>query len=237
MSYPTEPLKELDSTYIVRDRSNKEEMSRVEIQDKMLTKGQGGVLPELTDKQHLRRVLDVGCGTGGWLMETARTYPTIEKLVGVDISQEWLAYARAQAKDQGLDERVEFRTMDALRALEFPAASFDLVNQRLGTSWLRRWEWPKILFECQRVTRPGGIIRVTEGNIVIENNSPALTKLNSIALEAVYRSGRLFKAESSGLTGELVRLMKQHAIENVESRVHTLVYQAGTESGQCFFSS
>jgi trans-aconitate methyltransferase len=56
-------------------------MARQDIQDKMLTTGMGGVLPELAgrvDYSCLQRVLDVGCGTGGWLMETARTYPTIE---------------------------------------------------------------------------------------------------------------------------------------------------------------
>jgi hypothetical protein len=75
----TEPLREHSSTYIVQDRSNLEEMTRLEIQDKMLTTAMGGVLPELVDPGSLQRVLDVGCGTGGWLMETARTYPTIEK--------------------------------------------------------------------------------------------------------------------------------------------------------------
>lgn len=105
-------------------------------------------------------VLDVGCGAGGWLIETAKTYPHIKKLVGVDISDKMLAYPRVQAQAQQLDGRVEFQAMDALRILEFPPASFDLVNQRLGNSWLRTWEWKKILLEYQRVTRPGGIIRI-----------------------------------------------------------------------------
>src|SRR5947199_9895890 len=102
--FPTGPQREQPSAYFVQDRSNIEEITRLEIQDKMLTIGMGGVLPELTDQQHLRRVLDVGCGTGGWLMETAKAYPTIEKLVGADISNTILAYARAQAKTQVLDQ-------------------------------------------------------------------------------------------------------------------------------------
>jgi ubiquinone/menaquinone biosynthesis C-methylase UbiE len=40
-------------------------------------------------------VLDVGCGTGGWLMETAKTHPMIEKLVGADISARMVEHARA----------------------------------------------------------------------------------------------------------------------------------------------
>jgi ubiquinone/menaquinone biosynthesis C-methylase UbiE len=235
MSYLTEKLQEHPSTYIVQDRDNQDEMTRLQIQDKMLTTGMGGVLPELSDPNVLRRVLDVGCGTGGWLLETALTYPMIERLVGADISGKVLAYARKEAATQQLDHRVEFQTMDALRVLNFPSSSFDLVNQRLGASWLRTWEWPKILAEYRRVCRSSGIIRITEGNVVIENNSPALTKLNSIALEAVYRSGRLFEAESDGLTGRLVHLMTRHGIHDVQTRVYTLVYQAGTNAHQCFY--
>ena len=144
VSHPEEP-REHPSTYIMQDLGNLDELSRLDIQDKMLTTEMGGVLPELADPTSLRRVLDVGCGTGGWLMETARTYPTIERLVGADISNKIVTYARDQAKAQHLDGRVEFHTMDALRILEFPPASFDLVNLRLGASWIRTWEWTKIL--------------------------------------------------------------------------------------------
>ena len=235
MSDRREPLREQPSTYVVQDRSNEEEMVRLEIQDKMVTAGVGGVLPELTDHSCLQRVLDVGCGTGGWLIETAKTYPTIEKLVGVDISAKMVEHARTQAERLGLDGRVEFQTMDALQMLDFPQSSFDLVNQRFGTSWLRTWEWRKILWEYQRVCRPGGIIRITEESVDFECNSPALTKLGLIGIEAGYHSGRLFSARHDGLTRELVSLMTQYGIQNVQTRHHTLVYRAGTETGQYFY--
>jgi ubiquinone/menaquinone biosynthesis C-methylase UbiE len=231
----TDPQKEHPSAYFVQDRSNLEEMARLEIQDKMLNTMMGGVLPELADHSSLRRVLDVGCGTGGWLMETARTYPTIEKLIGIDISSTMITYARAQAKAQALDERVEFQTMDALRVLEFPNAFFDLVNQRLGLSWLRTWEWKKILLEYQRVVRPSGIVRITEGHVTNESNSPALTKLCQISLEVCFRSGRLFTESSDGVVSELVHLMTLHGLEDVKSHLYTLVYRAGTESCQYFY--
>jgi ubiquinone/menaquinone biosynthesis C-methylase UbiE len=231
----SESQKEYASTYPVQDRSNQEEMIRLDIQDKMLTMGMGGVLPELSDPTVLRRVLDVGCGTGGWLMEAARTYPTIERLVGVDISNKMMAYARAKAKDEGLDGRVEFLTMDALRILEFPASSFDLINQRAGISWLRTWEWTKLLSEYQRVCRTDGIIRITEGTIVVESNSPALTKLSEISLEAMHHSGRLWTLNSGGVGHELASLMTTHGIKDVESRTHTLVHRAGTQAGQYFY--
>lgn len=233
---PTEPPGENSGTYVVQDRDNQEEITRLEGQDRMLTAGMGGVLPELTDHSGLRWVLDVGCGTGGWLIETARTYPTIERLIGGDISGKMLSYARARANALGLDGRVHFQTMDAVRSvLEFPDSSFDLVNQRAGVSWLRTWDWARLLLEYQRVCRPGGIIRITEPDLAFEGNSLALKKLNTIFVKTFYRSGRLFTPRSDGLTSELVRLMTQYGIQDVQTRVHTLIYRAGTESWRDFY--
>jgi len=233
MSDPTDEQREYASAYIVQDRSNQDEMTRLDLQDKMVTSGMGGVLPELTDPTSLRRVLDVGCGTGGWLIETALTYPHIEKLVGADISSKLTAHARAQAEKLGLDGRVQFQTMDALRILEFPPSSFDLVNQRAAASWLRTWEWTKILLEYQRVTRPGGIIRLTEFGGV-ESNSPALSQLLDINVKAFHHSGHFFTDSHNGVTGELVRLLTQHGIQEVNTHLHTLVYRPGTEAHQGF---
>ena len=235
MPDPTEELREHESTYVVQDRSNVEEMTRLSIQDKMLTKGQGGVLEDVADPQLLQRVLDVGCGTGGWLMETAKTYPTIKMLVGVDISLKMVKYAQAQAESLGLGERVQFRTMDALRALDFREGFFDLINQRLGASWLRTWEWKKILLEYQRVARADGIIRITESDAWSGGNSPALTKLCNLILEAGYHSGLFFHSRRDGVTSELPRLMTQHGFRHVQTRVHTLVYRAGTNAHQSFY--
>jgi ubiquinone/menaquinone biosynthesis C-methylase UbiE len=207
---------------------------RFEIQDHMITTGMGGVLPEFADASLLQRVLDVGCGTGGWLMEMARTYPNIKKLAGADVSSKMLSYARSIAVRLGLGERVDFHTMDALRMLEFPPASFDLVNQRLGASWIRQWEWTKLLVEYHRVTRPGGIIRITESAIV-ESNSPALTKLCDLVLQTCFHSARFFSRRSDGVISKLVLLMTMHGIEDIQTQDHTLVFQAGTSEHHWFY--
>jgi SAM-dependent methyltransferase len=130
---------------------------------------------------------------------------------------------------------VQFQTADALRALPFSGDFFDLVNQRLGFSWLRTWEWRKILLEYHRVCKPSGIIRITEPNVVIESNSPALTRLHTIILETFRNSGNLWTASNDGITDQLVPLLTQHDIRDVQSRVHTLVYRAGTPEHQSFY--
>jgi ubiquinone/menaquinone biosynthesis C-methylase UbiE len=88
---------EYPSTYFVQDRSNQQEMARLTVQDHLMTHAMGGVLPEQPDPTSLRRVLDVGCGTGSWLLEAAQTYPGLT-LVGIDISQPMIDYARQQAE-------------------------------------------------------------------------------------------------------------------------------------------
>ncbi len=235
MSTPTEPQREHPSTYFVQDRSNEEELTRLQIQDQIVTTGMGGVLPEQPDPLIFQQVLDVGCGTGGWLMEAARTYPTMSLLVGVDVSSRMVEYARTQAEAQQVSDRVQFRSMDALRMLEFPSAFFDLVNQRFGASFLRTWDWPKLLLEFQRVTRPGGVIRVTESHMLAENTSPALSNLNALSLQAFYQAGHLFTSESTGISGELARLLQQHGLQNVQTHAHTLEYRPGTAEGQHFY--
>jgi ubiquinone/menaquinone biosynthesis C-methylase UbiE len=144
--------KENPSTYFVQDRSSKEELQRLQIQDHLLTTAMGGVLPEQPDSLRFKRVLDIGCGPGGWLIEMARQYPDGEAFVGVDISQSIVEAARKHAFDARQDH-VEFHTMDALRMLEFPNAFFDLVNLRCASSFVRTWDWPKLLEEMRRVCR------------------------------------------------------------------------------------
>jgi ubiquinone/menaquinone biosynthesis C-methylase UbiE len=221
------------STYFVRDRKDKRELTRLMIQDRLLTAMMGGVLPEQPNPTIFRRVLDVACGTGGWIIEAAQTYPEVS-LVGIDISQRMIKYARNQAEAYQVSDRVEFHVMDVLQTLEFPAASFDLVNLRLGISFLRTWDWPKILGELHRVTCPGGVIRLTESETIHQSNSPALTQLFEIAQCAFYRAGHLFTQESTGLTSHLARLVDQHGYKQVQTKTYTLEYRAETPEGEAY---
>ena len=41
--------------------------------------------------------------------------------------------------------------------LEFPSGFFDLVNMHLAQGWMRAWDWPKLLQEAQRVSKPEAI--------------------------------------------------------------------------------
>jgi len=77
--------KEQPSTYFVQDRQIKEELLRLTSQDQILNAAMGGILPEQLDPTIFHRVLDVGCGTGGWAIASAQRYPTMS-LVGSSLS-------------------------------------------------------------------------------------------------------------------------------------------------------
>ncbi len=229
---PSEPRRQHASTYFVTDRSNREEMLRLTLQDQMLTTGMGGVLTEQAAPTSFQRVLDVGCGPGAWLIDTAQTYPSIELLMGVDISGKMVEHARTCATLAGVSDRVEFAVMDALLMLEYPDRFFDLVNQRAGASYLRTWDWSKLLREYRRVTRPGGVVRVTEFALTPTSSSQALTRLCDLLVQALYQAGHLFRCESTGVTSDLARLLDQHGIQQVQTRTWMLSYRAGTVAWQ-----
>lgn len=237
MSTFSNPHQEHPSTYIVQDRSNQEELMRVQVQGQMITACMGGVLPEQPDPHRFRRVLDVGCGTGEWLIEMAKTYPNISLLIGVDVSGKMVDYARAQAEAQQVSDRVEFHFMDVRQGLVFPESFFDLVNQRFAGSWLHIGDWTKLLSGYVRVMQPGGVIRITEPYNFPEDNSPALGRLSELLLQALYQSGHFFALQQDGLTRELVPLLNQHKLEQVQTRAYTLEYRAGTVELQRFFEN
>jgi ubiquinone/menaquinone biosynthesis C-methylase UbiE len=223
------------STYFVENRSSKDDLTRLQIQDQMLTTAMGGVLPEQSTPAAFRRVLDVGCGTGGWLIETARTYPTIAVLAGVDVSNTMVEHARTQATLHQLDERVEFHVMDALRMLEFPDHFFDLVNQRSGASYLRTWDWRKLLQEYRRVLQKGGIVRISEGEWGPESTSPALTFLFDLLCRAFAQAGHSFSPERDGIICKLEPLLTQHGFDHIQRHLTVQEYHAGTQEWQHFF--
>ncbi len=237
MSTSSNPQREQPSTYIVQNRSNQDELDRVRIQGELVTIGMGGPLPEQTDTDTatFRRVLDVACGAGDWLIELAATYPTMTRLVGVDVSAKMISYAHTQVEAHQCGERVEFQVMDALRMLEFPPAAFDLVNMRFGSSFLRQWDWPKLLQEFRRVTRRGGTIRFTEGEVFQECSSPAMLRLGQIFLQAIRQAGHTFSADGNGVTKELAGVLTRHGLQHVQTRPYALVYRAGTPEWQSYY--
>lgn len=235
MPTPSDPQKGLPNTYVVQDRSNKEELTRLQLQDHLITEAMGGVLPEQPDATSFQRILDVACGAGDWLIEAAKTYPHLARLIGIDANSKLIEYARRAAEAAGVNDRVEFHVMDALGTLEFPHGYFDLVNHRAAAGWLRTWDWPNLLREYRRVCKPDGIVRVTEAIFIKESNSPALNRLAQLLIEALHNAGHYFTPQSDGIIGYLPGVLQRSGLQNIQTRTYTPQRRAGTPEWQGFF--
>lgn len=229
------PHRSHPNTYFVQGDATTNEAVRLQIQDRIITGVMGGVLSEQMQPSRFQEILDLGCGTGGWLIELAHTVPPPSLLVGIDVNPAMLAYATSQAQAQQVNDRIQWREMDALGVLDFPSETFALVNLRFGLSFVRTWDWPRLLNECQRVCKPGGAIRFTDADLRVRSSSAALTQVFDLIVAAFYRAGRLFTPQGDGLIRQLAPLLERAGLQNVETRVWVRQCQADTAEGQAAF--
>ncbi|MBV9689977.1 MAG: class I SAM-dependent methyltransferase [Ktedonobacteraceae bacterium] len=110
MTTPVEPP--AGENVYFNDPESGAEMARLIDQDRLITQCMGGALPEQANGfSGIDRMLDIGCGPGGWLLDIAFEHPEIE-VVGIDISRAMTDYARGRAEVQGLSN-ASFHAMDA----------------------------------------------------------------------------------------------------------------------------
>lgn len=96
------------------------------------------------------KILDVGSGTGSLSFALAARGDH-EEIVGIDVAEPFLAYARQRNKDP----RISFRVADAT-ALPFADARFDRAVSQLVLQFLP--EPLEAVKEMKRVVRPGGTV-------------------------------------------------------------------------------
>ena len=177
------------------DAENGTELVRLIEQDRFLFELMGDLLPKNIDLQAVQQILDVACGPGSWALRVATTYK--DKVVtGVDISKNLLEYSRLCARLQYLDN-LQFFDMDVLQSLDFADESFDVVNARLINSFLKQDQWPPLIAELWRVTRPGGYLCLTE-SVVSDTNNPAFQEFSDLVFRALHQEGRPYFRDASG---------------------------------------
>ena len=96
-----------------------------------------------------QRVLEYGCGNGKHSLALARRGADV---IGIDVSVEGIQQATAQARAEGLEDKLTFEVMNA-EALEFPDDNFDIV---CGNSILHHLNLQNTCRELIRVLKPEG---------------------------------------------------------------------------------
>ena len=114
-------------------------------------------LQSLVTERPPRRILDVGCGTGVYLIHAATAGDPQLTGLGVDLDATVVGLARQRLADAGLAERFEVRQAD-IRAVELPAASFDLVLLLQNVYYFAEDERPDLLRRLHGLLAPGGTL-------------------------------------------------------------------------------
>lgn len=105
-----------------------------------------------------RRVLDMGCTVGHSTLVLCDYFPDAE-IHAIDVGASVLRYADARARHLG--KAVHFSQQSA-ESTDFESGSFDLVVSSAMFHETSRAAVPKIMSECARLLRPGGIVAHAE---------------------------------------------------------------------------
>ncbi|KAA3628407.1 MAG: class I SAM-dependent methyltransferase [Proteobacteria bacterium] len=120
------------------------------------------ILPELPGVKALMdaggAILDVGCGTGNFLLQLAKAFPG-GRCVGVDIDPVGIAVAKRRIAAADLGDRVA--------AIEGPIASvqpatFDIVVMVEVLHEIEPAVRPRVVSECAQALRPGGWLVIVD---------------------------------------------------------------------------
>ena len=163
-----------------------------------------------------RRALELGCGTGIFLEKVA---PSGARIVGLDLSEDLLAKARARLVAA---PNVVLHRGNA-ESLPYADASFDAVY---GSSVLHHLDLDRALLEVLRVLRPGGRCAFTEPNIL----NPQVALMFHLGLTKTYFGVSPDEMAFSRLRA--LRTLRRAGFEEAEVRPFDFLHPA-TPEGFC----
>jgi demethylmenaquinone methyltransferase / 2-methoxy-6-polyprenyl-1,4-benzoquinol methylase len=105
-----------------------------------------------------RLVMDMATGTGDFAIDTAERLD-IDKVVGLDLSEEMLAIGRKKSSGKSLQNKIEYVKGDS-ENLQYPDNTFDAMTAGFGVRNFENLE--KGLTEMHRVLKPGAPLVILE---------------------------------------------------------------------------
>jgi len=185
-----------------------------------ITKHNGGFAAtnELLSLCHIedaQEVLDVGCGIGVGPAYIGRKHGC--RLVGVDISEKMIEWSRRRAREERVEDKVEFQTADVLQ-LAFEANRFDIVICESVLGFVE--DKQRAIRECVRVTKPGGYVGLNE-TFWIKEPSPEIVERAQAFIGTDIPTAAIWQVlwEESGLRDRVVRLRQIDPRTEVKDRI------------------
>lgn len=205
------------------------------IQQRYCAAALGGLAPSFMPIGHMSRVLDIGCGTGGWAIDMARAYPHL-CVTCIDRPETVLDSEQVHAH-WAKTERLSFLSMDILKPLNFRDSSFDFVHVQ-SSSMLQADDWPLVLQHILPVLRSGGWLQSIAFEMGIAS-SEAFNELIVLIRQAFCRyllkQGKTLSSTGSkidaGAGPYLYGLFIEAGLSNVAYTVHALDLGFGSRPG------
>lgn len=183
----------------------------------------GDPLPQVIPMEHVRFVLDIGCGTGEWARSLAKKHPHIH-VVGIDTSSQLIRKAIQFTLKENVNS-VSFLHFDSAQSLDFPRESYDIVHVHSLASFIMTEMRDKILDEMLRVLKPKGwlnIVDYEQGS----TSSAAYNRLSVMGLAGVGSLGGTLIPSSShyGVAARLYGFLVDAGLIDVSYSVHAVDY-------------
>ncbi|KAI8051581.1 S-adenosyl-L-methionine-dependent methyltransferase [Syncephalis plumigaleata] len=155
-----------------------------------------------------QNILDIGTGTGVWLMDVATDFPNCSFL-GVDI-------APLQPQTV-LPSNCRFELQNILDGLAYADNTFDFVRHRMLVGAIPRDCWNAYVKDCIRMTTLGGWIEMADMNGLIVDDGPCATRLARYFNRAVQpRNIELSMIENT------CQLMRDNGLENIRTDCYAI---------------
>jgi ubiquinone/menaquinone biosynthesis C-methylase UbiE len=170
-------------------------------------------------------VLDVASGTGRWAREMARLLPG-GWVAGFDLDGQQIDRALDEGAWRGddlLPPNCQLVQADALDRFPYADASFDYTHGRFFSAFVPVAQWPRVIGEMVRVTRPSGWVELVDAT-----RFTAQAPAHDYLLQCLRR---LY--EHDGLTLEpgsmLERLLREAGLQHLTRRTVTVQAVVGRE--------